>query len=116
MKIITCENKLRGRGAQSVTVNSIGCGFHPLLRKLNIYLYLYFHFFALVSRQSAALIFATQHAMLPELCRQWGTECLYIRFRMPTLLCARHSVKLSQNQRFDFRFKASHGAGTQVSG
>ena len=39
--------------AQSVTVKSTGCGFDPHSRKLNIYLHLYFHFFFLVSRQSA---------------------------------------------------------------
>ena len=42
--------------------------------------YLYFHFFALVSRQSAALSSATQHAMPPEFGRKWGTECLNTRF------------------------------------
>ena len=41
-----------------------------------IYLNLYFHFLALVSRQSAALSPATQHTMPPEFGRKWGTECL----------------------------------------
>ena len=44
----------RVAGAQSVTVNATGCGFDPHSRKLNIYLHLYFHFFALVLRQCAA--------------------------------------------------------------
>ena len=48
-------------------VKSTGCGFDLYSRKLNIYLHLYFHFFALVSRQSAALSSVTQHALLPEL-------------------------------------------------
>ena len=39
----------RGAGAQSVTVKSTGCRFDPHSRRLNIYLNLYFHFFALVS-------------------------------------------------------------------
>ena len=38
----------RSAGAQSATVNATGCGFDPHSRKLNIYLNLYFHFFALV--------------------------------------------------------------------
>ena len=33
---------------------------------------------------SAALSSATQLAMLPEFGRKWGTECLNIRFPMPT--------------------------------
>ena len=40
-----------------------GCGFDPHSRRWNIYLNLYFHFFALVSRLSSALGSATQHAM-----------------------------------------------------
>ena len=43
----------RCAGAQSVTVYATDCGFDPHSRELNIYLILYFHFFALVSRQSA---------------------------------------------------------------
>ena len=55
-----------GAGAQSVTIKPTGCGFDPHSRRWNIYLNLYFHFFPLVSRQSAALSSATQHAMPPE--------------------------------------------------
>ena len=52
----------------SVTVKSTGCEFDPPSRKCNIYLNLYFHFFALVPRQSAALSSATpRHAVPPEL-------------------------------------------------
>ena len=69
--------------AQSVTVKSTGCGFNRHPRKWNIYLHLYFHFFVLVSRQSAVLIFATQHAISPELGGKWGTECLNTRFLLP---------------------------------
>ena len=61
----------------SVTVKSIGCGFGPQSRKLNIYLHLYFHYFALVSRQNAALSSATHHAMPQGLGGKWGTECLH---------------------------------------
>ena len=64
----------RGAVAQSVTVKQIGCGFDPHSKRWNIYLNLYFHFFALVSKQSAALSSATQHAMPPEFGRKWGTE------------------------------------------
>ena len=66
----------RGAGAQSVTVKSTGCGFYPHSRKWNIYLHLYFHFFALVSSQSAG----------PVLGGKWGTECLNTRFPLPTML------------------------------
>ena len=59
----------RGAGAQSVTVKSTGCGFDPHSRRLCIYLNVYFHFFALVSRTSAALSSAAQHAMPPEFVR-----------------------------------------------
>ena len=41
----------------------------------------------LITRQSAALSSATQHAMPPEFDRKWGTECLNTRFPLPTLLC-----------------------------
>ena len=86
----------RGAGAQSVTVKTTGCGFDPHTRRWNIYLNLYFHFFALVSRTSAALSSATQHAVRPEFGRKWGTECLNTRFPLPTLLCAGYSVKLKK--------------------
>ena len=46
----------RGAGAHC---KSTGCGFDPNSKRLNIYLNLYFHFFALLSRQSAALTSAT---------------------------------------------------------
>ena len=45
-------------------------------------------------KQSAALSSATQHTMPSELGGKWGTECLNTRFPLPTLLCARYSVKL----------------------
>ena len=47
-----------------------------------------------MSRQSAALSSATQHAMPPESDRKRGTESLNTRFPLPTLLCAGYSVKL----------------------
>ena len=49
----------RGTAAQSVTVKPTGCGFDPHARRCNIYFNLYLHFFALVSRQSAAFSSAT---------------------------------------------------------
>ena len=61
----------------------------------DIFIYiLYFHFFALVSKQSAASSSATQHAMSTELGGKWGNECLNTRSPLPTLLCAGYSVKL----------------------
>ena len=80
--------------SRSVTVKPTGCGFDPHSRRWNIYLNLYFRFFALVSRLSAALSSATQHAMPPEFGRKWGTECLNTRFPLPTLRCAGYRVKL----------------------
>ena len=82
----------RGIGAQSVTVKPTGCGFDS--HSMNIYLNLYFHFFALVSRTSAALRSATHHVMPSEFGRKWGTECLNTRFPLPPLQCAGYSVKL----------------------
>ena len=87
-----CEAS-RGTAAQSVTVKATGCGFNSHSGRWNIYLNLYFHFFALVSRLSAALRSATQHAIPPEFGRKWGTECFNTRFPLPTLLCAGYSVK-----------------------
>ena len=84
----------RDAEAQGVTVKSTDCGLVPQSRKWNIYLHLYFHFFALVSRHSAALSSTSQHAMPPEFGGKWGTECLNTRFPLPTLLCAGYSVKL----------------------
>ena len=85
----------RGVDAQSVVVKSTGCGFDPHSRKWNIYLNLYFHFFALsLSRQSAAMSSATQHTMPPKFGGKWGTACLNTGFPLPTLLCAGYSVKL----------------------
>ena len=83
----------RGAVGQSVTVKLTVCGFNPHSRRCNVYLNLYFHFFALVSRQSSALSFASQHAMPPESGRKWGAECLNTRFPLPTMLCAGYSVK-----------------------
>ena len=88
----------RGARAQSVTVEPTGCEFYPHSRRCNFYLKLYFHFFALVSRQSAALSSATQHTIPPEFGRKWGTECLNTRFPLPTLLGAGYSVKLKEKQ------------------
>ena len=61
-------------------------------RKCNIYLHLYYHFFALVSRQSAALSSATPP--IPDFDGKWGSECLNTSILLPTLLCAGYSVKL----------------------
>ena len=47
-----------------------------------------------MSRQSAALSSANQHAMPPDFGRKWGTECLNTKFPLSTLLCAGYSVKL----------------------
>ena len=68
-----------------MTVKPIGCRFDPHSRRWNIYLNLYFHFFALVSRQNAAFCSATQHPMPPESGRKWGTECLNTRFPLPAV-------------------------------
>ena len=64
------------QGHNCVTVNATGCGFDPHSSKLNMYLNVYIHFFALVSRQIAALSSATQHAISPESGGKLGTEWL----------------------------------------
>ena len=48
--------------------------------------------FAIVSRHSAALSSATQHATPPEFGPLWN-GVLNIRLHLPTLLCAGYSVK-----------------------
>ena len=80
----------RGAAAQNVTVKLTGCRFNAHSTRLNIYLNLYFHFFALVSRQSMALSTATQYAMPPESSRKWRTECLNTSIAPPV----GYSVKL----------------------
>ena len=67
-----------GAGEQNVTVKATGWGSDPYSREWNIYLNLYFAFFALVLNESAALSSATQLVM----------ECLITRFFLPTLLRA----------------------------
>ena len=49
-----------------VTVNVDYCRFDPHLRKRDIYLNLFSHFFTLMSKQDAALRSATHRAMAPE--------------------------------------------------
>ena len=92
--VVEASGQRRGAAAWSVTVKPTGCEFDPHSRRWNIYLNLYFHFFALESRLNAALSSATQHAMPPKFGRKWGTEYLNTRFPLPTLLCAGYSVKL----------------------
>ena len=58
---------------KKLALNATGCRYDSHSRKCNIYLNLYFHFFALVSRQSAALSSATQHAMRPKFDGNWET-------------------------------------------
>ena len=79
----------RGAAARDVTVKPTACGFDLHSRRWNIYLNLYFHFFGLVSRLSAALSSATQHSMPPEFGRKRGTECLNTGFPLPTLTVCR---------------------------
>ena len=64
------------QGQKLVTVNATGFEFDRHSKKLNIYFNLYFHFFALVSRQSAALSSPNQHVIPPEFGRKWETEYL----------------------------------------
>ena len=66
--------------AQSVTVKPTGCGFDPHSRKWNIYLNLYFNFFALVSRQKRGVKFRHSTRNTSRTRRKWGTECLNISF------------------------------------
>ena len=77
----------RGAGAQNVILSATGCEFDRRSGKWNIYLNLYCHFIALVSRRSVAFSSTTQHAMPSEFREKRGTECLNIRFPLPTLQC-----------------------------
>lgn len=70
-----------GVGAQSVTVISTVCEFHAQSRKWNIYyIFIYFLLISSFSKQTAALISATQNPMSRELGAVWGTECLNTAF------------------------------------
>ena len=69
-----------------VIVDATGCGFDTHSR---IFILIY-----MVSRYSAALSFAIQHAIPPEFGGKWETECVNTRFPLPTVLCAGYSVKL----------------------
>ena len=91
----------RGAGSQSVPIHATGCVFDPHSRGF-IYISIVY-FFALVSRQSTANATkfnssTTQHEILPELGRKWGTEWLNSRFPINiyklTLPCPEYSVKL----------------------
>ena len=59
-----------GSGAQSVTVKSTDCRFDPHSRQWNIYLNLYFHFFALVSDKARRWV-----PLLNTQCLQISAEC-----------------------------------------
>ena len=61
-----------------------GCGFDPHSRKLNIYVNLYFRFFALVWSRSVRWKFGGK----------WATECLNTNLPRPALLCTGYGVKL----------------------
>ena len=54
----------RDASAQCEVVNATGCGFDNHSRKFNVYLNLYFHFFALAWGQNVALNSANQFAIL----------------------------------------------------
>ena len=99
--LLTNKEANRGAGDCSVTAIPTGCGLDPHSRRWNIYLNLYFHFFALVSRQSAALSSATQHAMPPEFGWKWGTLgslCLscYVRNTAWSWFISKLAKKISQ--------------------
>ena len=87
------NRKINRNNTQSVTVNKTGCGFDHHSRKWNIYLNLYFHFFALVSRQSATLSSASQHAMPPGFSGNWERSVLTLGSVFLSW-CGRYSVKL----------------------
>ena len=59
-----------------VTVNAPGCGFDPQSGKRNIYLNLYFHFFALAATPSAALSTANPYAMPSKFSEKWDQSIL----------------------------------------
>ena len=71
-----------------VNVKSIDCGFHP--HAIYLIIYLHFHFFALVSRRSAALSSATQHAMIQiQNSAESGERCVLTLGSLYLLCCVR---------------------------
>ena len=90
--------------SQGVTIKSTGCGFDLHSRKFNIYLNVYFHFFALESRRWIPLL----NTKCLQNSAESGERSVLIlshttphRFPLPTLLSAGYSVKLIW---FDFYF------------
>ena len=83
----------RDAGAQSVTINATGCWFDPHSRKCHIYLNLYFNFFTLKSRQSAAFSITTRQPLPPEFGGKWEKKRLNTSLPLP----AGYSVKLIFN-------------------
>ena len=65
-----------------VSLKSTGCGFDPLSRKSNIYLYLYFHFVALVAKRGVEFRHLTRTAS-----RNGRTECLNTGFFAYPAVC-----------------------------
>ena len=80
------------QGHECVTINATGCGFDPIAEMK--YLSVYFHFFVLVSWQSATLNFATLHIMPPGFGRNWGTECFNTKIPLPTQLWIQRKADL----------------------
>ena len=72
----------------TVNCKPIGRGFDPQWRKCNIYLKCIFPFLR------SGVKARDGEFVSPELDGKWGTECLNIKFPLPTLLCAGCSVKL----------------------
>ena len=81
-----------------MTVESTGCGFDPNSRKRNIYLNLYFHFFALKSEVKSGVEFRHSTRNTSQIRQKVGNGVSYLltytRFPLPTLLTAGYSVKL----------------------
>ena len=88
-----------------VTVNTTGCEFNPNSRKLNIYLNLYYHFFALALRQSVALSSATQHAMLHSSAENEKWSILTLVSLCILWLCARYIINLIKKDTYPRTFK-----------
>ena len=74
------------------------CSFNSHARKSNI---LYYHYFAAVTRQSAALSFANQHSMPSEFLEKFENGSVLMG-TPSTLLYARYRVKLKNKQKYLF--------------
>ena len=87
------------QGHKCVIVNKTGCVFDAN-DEMKYLIKFIFSFFRSVVETIKALSSSTQNAMPPQFGGKWGTECLITSFPLPTLMCAKCSVKIEKNSMF----------------